>query len=248
MKTGFGLRQVDQILGYAFFLQNAANHVFVFTGANQGALEGATATLGIEIDKSGNLVGHHERQVGGGGLDFGLGLGLNAGVNRRGEFVGFVDWRWFGFLLGEAVALLKGKKFQAIDAIENAVQFFFQAIVGAEVEPAAQQLVEGGIEILLGGFQVSGAVVLLPGLIFLFDTCDQFSNRIGLQGLRNLARGLRFLRARRLLLLEGTRRAADCRQRRGLCPGLGHEGLLLSTLAGKGRRQQGANGYCRKPM
>jgi hypothetical protein len=38
-----------------------------------------------------------------------------------------------------------------------------------EIESAAQELVEGGIEILLGGFEVAGLIVILTGLVFLFD-------------------------------------------------------------------------------
>ena len=44
-----------------------------------------------------------------------------------------------------------------------------QAVVGFEVESAAEELVEGGVEVLLRGFEVSGVVVVLAGLVFLLD-------------------------------------------------------------------------------
>ena len=65
-------------------------------------------------------------------------------------------------MLRKAVSLLLGGEFEAVDAVENAVEFALQAIVGAEIESAAEQQVEGGVEILLRGFEVAGAIVILP--------------------------------------------------------------------------------------
>ena len=62
-------------------------------------------------------------------LDFGFGLGLDVLVDRRSEFVGFVNRRRFRLLLGKAVALLQGGKFEAVDAVEDAVKFVRQAVV-----------------------------------------------------------------------------------------------------------------------
>ena len=78
------------------------------------------------------------------------------------SFVSFVNRRGFRLLLGKTVALLQGGKFEAVDAVEDAVKLARQAVVGMEIESAAQKLVEGGVEILLGGFEVPSTIVILP--------------------------------------------------------------------------------------
>ena len=108
MESGLGLGQVDQLLRDPFFLQHAANHVFVAAGAGQSTLYGASSAIGEVIDEARDLVGHHQRQVGAGGFDFGFGFGFNVLVDGWSEFVGFVDGRGLRFLLGESVALLQG--------------------------------------------------------------------------------------------------------------------------------------------
>ena len=65
-------------------------------------------------------------------------------------------------MLGKAVALLQGGEFQAVDAVQDAIEFGLQAVVGVEIESAAEQLVESGVEILFRGFEVPGAIVILP--------------------------------------------------------------------------------------
>ena len=91
METGFGLRQIDQILRHAFLLERPANHLVVSAGTGQRALEGAASAIGEVVDIARDLVGHHQRQVGVRGLDFGFGLGFYILIDSRGSFVGFVD-------------------------------------------------------------------------------------------------------------------------------------------------------------
>ena len=118
-------------------------------------------------------------------LDLGFGFGFDVLIDRRSQLVGFVNRRWFGLLLSEAVALLQGGEFEAVDAVEHAVEFLFETVVsgvfGLEIESAAEKQVEGGVEILLGGFEVPGVVVVLSGLVFLFDAGDQVGDGIGLE-------------------------------------------------------------------
>src|SRR6266536_5215569 len=149
MKTRLGLGQVDQVLRHTFFAEGAPDHIFVSSGAGQGALDGAAPTVGEVIDVAGDLVGHHQGQVGVGRLDLSLRLGLDVKINRRCDLVRFVDWSGLGFLLGETIALLQGRKLQTVNSVQNAVEFVLQVIVGFKIKPAAQQLVEGGVEVLL---------------------------------------------------------------------------------------------------
>ena len=99
MESGFGLRQVNQILRDAFFFQDRQHHFAVAAGAGQGALEDAASAIGEVGDVTGDLVGHHQRQVGVSVLDIGFGFGFGAGIGGRSEFVGLVDGRGFGLLL-----------------------------------------------------------------------------------------------------------------------------------------------------
>ncbi len=108
VESRLGLGKVDQFLGNAFFLQGAADHVFVSPGAGQCAFQGAASAVGVVIDVAGDLVGHHQRQARTGGFYLGLGFCFDVLVDGGGEFVGFVDGRRFRLLLGKAVALLEG--------------------------------------------------------------------------------------------------------------------------------------------
>ena len=56
-----------------------------------------------------------------------------------------------------------------------------EALVGAEVDSAAQQQVERGVKILLSRFQVSGAIILLAFLVIFLDLCDQIADGVNLQ-------------------------------------------------------------------
>ncbi len=165
MESGFGLGEVDEFLGNSLLAENAADHVFIAAGAGECAFEGAASAIGEVVDEAGDLIGHHERQVGVRGLDLGFGFGFDAGVDGRRDFVGFVDRSGLGLLLGESVALLEGGEFEAVDAVQNAVEFVLEAVVGLEVESAAEEDVEGGVETLLGGFEVSGTIVVLSRLV-----------------------------------------------------------------------------------
>ncbi len=125
------------------------------------------------------------------GLDLGFGLRLHVLVDGRSGFVRLVDRRGLGLLLGESIALLEGGDFEVVDAVENAIEFGFEAIVRLEIEPAAEELVEGGVEVRLGGLEMAVAIVVLAGLVFLFDAGDEVADRIDGERLCGLRGGLR---------------------------------------------------------
>jgi len=121
------------------------------------------------------------------------------------------------------------------------VQFGLEAVVRLEIEAAAEQQVESGIKVLLGGFEVPCLIVFLPGFVFLLDAGDQVADRIDREGLRRLRLGLRVGAGggcgRLLLGIIGSR-VGD--QGWSLRVGRRQEGLLLRALAGKSRRQAAA--------
>ena len=175
-----------------------------------------------------------------GRFDLGFGFGFDVLVDGRGNFVGFVDGSGFGFLLGESVALLEGGEFESIDAVEDAVEFVLEAVIGVEIESATEELVEGGVEILLSGFEVSGGVVVLARLVILFDASDEASDGIDFESLRNGGLGLGFGGGRGRGL-ERLRRLAGGDNRGSLRLRGRQERRFLRRLAGQGRRQRGSD-------
>src|SRR3984885_15117506 len=143
MESGFGLRKINKILRHAFLLERAANHLVVLAGARQRALDRSATAIREVVNVASDLVGHHERQVGTRGLDLGFGFGLYVLIDGWSSFVGFVNWGGLGRLLGETVALLKSGQFEIVGAVENAVEFGFEAVVRLEIESAAEELIEG---------------------------------------------------------------------------------------------------------
>jgi len=67
---------------------------------------------------------------------------------------------------------------QLVDARHDSIEFFAQALVGADVEVAAQQRVKGAVKILLGGVGVACLIVGEASLIFLFDADDQIGDSV----------------------------------------------------------------------
>ena len=134
---------------------------------------GAPARAGEVVDEHCDLIVQHQRQVGLGSLDFGCGLGLDVGIDREGDVVGFVDRRWLRARLGKSVALLQRGQFKLMYGLDELVEFTFQPFVIAQVEIAGQQYVERLIEVGLGRLQVASLVIRLPGCVFLLRLGDQ---------------------------------------------------------------------------
>ncbi len=157
----------------------------VAAGAGESALKDAASTTREISDVTGDLVGHHERQVGVRTLDFGLGLRLGTGVGGGRHSVGLVDGRGFSLLLLILLRLLRTlssvgtSRVKFVHALDDAVKFLLQAIVGAYVEIAAQQRVDGSVEILFGLFGFARVIVGEAVLVFLFNARDQIGDGIG---------------------------------------------------------------------
>ncbi len=66
-----------------------------------------------------------------------------------------------------------------VHARDDAVEFLLQAIVGADVEIAAQQRIQRVVEILLGVVALAGLIVGQSGLVFLFGPGDQIGDWVG---------------------------------------------------------------------
>jgi hypothetical protein len=76
-----------------------------------------------------------------------------------------------------------------VDSVHDTFEFFFEPIIGANIQLAFQQCVKGVVEILFSSIRVPCLVVCQSCLIFLFDAREQIVDLIrrGLQG-----RGLKF--------------------------------------------------------
>ena len=154
MKTGFCLRQVDQILRDAFLFENTADHRIIASIPNQGPLENSMAAIREIVDVGSDRVGHHERQVGMREFDFGRGFRFHVGVDRRSGGVDLINRGRFGFLGGEIVGLLQVRQVETVHSRQEAVKLLLQARIGMNVLRAAHQQAEGVIETLSGGVRI----------------------------------------------------------------------------------------------
>ena len=93
LEARLSLRQIDEVLGHAFFAQDALDHLAIAAGADQGALDGSMAARRIEVDVAGDGIVEHQRQVRVRLLDLGFGLRLDARIDRKRHIVGFIDGR-----------------------------------------------------------------------------------------------------------------------------------------------------------
>ena len=207
MESRLGLRQIDEILRDAFRLQGGDDHVVITTGSCIGAFEAAASVARKVGDVASDLVGHHQRQVGVRVLDLSLRFGFDAGIGGRGKFVGYVDGRRLGFLLG--ILRVGAPRIEFVDAGDHVVEFLLQAVVGADIEIAAQQRVQSIVEILLSIFGLAGLLVGQSRLVFLFSPGDQIGDRVG-----SWSRSWSGLRRSRLLT-RSILRLRDCGLRTG---------------------------------
>ena len=111
------------------------------------------------------------------------------GVHRERDVVGFVDGRWLGALLGEAVSLAQGDLLELANAVDDLVELLLQTRVVAEVEVARQQDVERLVEALAGGIKMAVLVLGLACLVELVGPGDQGVYRIGRAWWRSGAAG-----------------------------------------------------------
>src|SRR3954469_19032059 len=54
LEAGFSLSEINQILRHAFFAEGLLDHLAVFPGSHQRALECSAAARGIEVDVPGD--------------------------------------------------------------------------------------------------------------------------------------------------------------------------------------------------
>ncbi len=135
-----------------------------------------------------------------------------------------------------------------VDAGDDAVEFLLQALVGADVEIAAQQGVQSVVEILLGFVDLARLMVGQSSLVFLFGPGDQIGDRVGNRGRsrRGSFGGLWFL-SRSFLRLSYSGLWNRCRswsgwrsRLKGGCASWRQKGnRLLRGLTGRSRQNQG---------
>src|SRR5215472_14114063 len=63
MESGFSLGQINQVLRYAFFLEDARDHFPIAPGTNQRPFKGAFAPAGKVIDVACHVVIDEQRQI-----------------------------------------------------------------------------------------------------------------------------------------------------------------------------------------
>jgi hypothetical protein len=169
--------------------------------------------IGKEVDVGGHVVVDHQRQIGTGRGQVGLGLGHNIRIDHEGHVAGRLARRRL-LLRDKAVALLQGLHLQPVHPVQNAVELLLQLGIAADVDAAHQHQVHGAIELLLGLGQLSLAIVGIAARVGALHLLNQQPHPLLLQGqrLRRESRGSRGLpgsggqRGRGGLRLLGRRR------------------------------------------
>jgi hypothetical protein len=165
LERALGLRQVNQILRHAFFLQHPPDHVAVAPlAAKPGFDDGAAARRLEKIQIGENLIVDRQRNVMRDGAHFAFGAAPQIGIEffrlRDWLFGDFINRRGRGLLFAETVAGAEGLEFIEAHRVDNVVVQGAQTRVGVEVESARQQLVERFIELLARFSKVAGLKIL----------------------------------------------------------------------------------------
>ena len=103
----------------------------------------------------------------------GLRLGLDRGIDRKGDVVGLIDGRRFEALLGESVARFERLQLQLVRCLDDLVELGLQPFVVLQPDRSTQQKIEGRVEVVLGGLQVAGRIVGLAARVLGFGARDQ---------------------------------------------------------------------------
>src|SRR6478672_6550215 len=131
------------------------------------------------VDVTGDLVRHHQRQVGVGGLDLGSRLGFQARINRVVvNLVGLVDRCWLRLLLNRGRFGLESSELQVVHAFEHTIHLALKTLIGTDVGGATLEKVERPGKVLLGQIVVPVRVFLLASLILFLYFGNQVGNRI----------------------------------------------------------------------
>src|SRR6266536_5578289 len=177
MESRLGLRQINQILRNSFLFQCGDDHVVVASGPCKGTLETSTSAIREVCNVSRHLIGHHKGQVRARVLDLSLSFCLDAGIGGGSDAIGLIDRRWLRFLLCLRIDA-RAAWIELVYPGNNTVEFFLQAIVGANVQIAAKQRIERIVETLLGFVRLTSLMLSQARLIFLFGASDQVRDRI----------------------------------------------------------------------
>ena len=174
LERAFRLRQVDQILRDAFFMQHARDHLLITAPALQPGLDNRAAARRLEeIEKRQHFVIHRQRKIVRnifGGL---LGAFLQSRIDREGHLRDFIDRRRHRRSFLKSIASAEGLQFVDVNGIDHAVKQLAQLRIAVWVVAALEHQVHGFVEIFSRRFQVPGLVVLLAGSEFRLDLGDQ---------------------------------------------------------------------------
>ncbi len=174
LESTFRLRQIDQVLGQALFLQHAGNHLAITPRpAQPGFHDGASARRLEKIEERKHLVVYRKRQVvrdAFGGL---LGPLLQPRINRKSHLRHFINGRGNSGSFAEAVSRAEGLQLVGIHGVHHAVEQLAQLGVAVGIVAALQHPVDGVVKILACGFQMTGLEILLAGGELFLDLLDQ---------------------------------------------------------------------------
>lgn len=220
LEAGLGDGEIDEVLGHAFFGEDAPDHGAITAGALKGVKEGVVSALGVgeEVDEGGDIVIHDQGKVRVGGGEIGFSAGDEVGIDLEGDVVGDVGRR--GLDLGrEAVTLLERLHLERVDLIDDAIEFVEELWIAFDVQAAGEHDIDGVVKLHFGLGKPSFAIVGVAGGVSGFNLGDEIVDLLL----------LRIDRRRRGRGLRGRRRGSGLN---GRCGGLGKRCGRAGFLAG----------------
>ena len=133
LEARFGDGEIDEVLGDAFFSEDALDHCLVAAGALDGMQECIVALLGLreELEECADVVVDDEGEIGLGGGELSAGLGDDGRVSLKRDVAGNIGG---GFLFrgDEAVALLEGFHLKGVYSVDDVNELVLELGVGLD--------------------------------------------------------------------------------------------------------------------
>ena len=122
-EAGFGLRQVDQLARYSFFVQDSLNHGPIAARALLGGNQGAMAAGREVVDVAEDGVGNGEGELRNAGFDLLADSVLQLRIHREGHVQDVFERRLFELLVIGIGGCAHAGQIQTVDVVDELFEF-----------------------------------------------------------------------------------------------------------------------------
>src|ERR1035438_6231349 len=146
-EAGLGLGEVDELLGQAFFIEDALDHGTVTAGTLDGVDDGLVAVVHEVVDIAEDGVVDAERELGDGGGDLLADLVFELGVDREGHREDVLEGCFFELAVVNDGGGAHAGEIEAVDGVGHFVELVVELLaVGGILVEGVEEQVDGGIE------------------------------------------------------------------------------------------------------